>query len=54
MLVGSENEVERQLLQLEEAGATDFTASPLGSAEDHRRTCEFLRALVRDGRSAAV
>jgi F420-dependent oxidoreductase-like protein len=54
MLVGSESEVERQLLQLEEAGATDFTAAPLGSADDQRRTFEFLSALVRHGRGTPV
>jgi F420-dependent oxidoreductase-like protein len=54
MVVGNEPEVERQLARLEEAGATDFTASPLGSADDHRRTLQFLQATVADGRGAAV
>ena len=54
MLAGSESEVERQLQQLEDAGATDFTASPLGSAEERQRTLEFLQTLVPHGRAAAV
>ena len=58
MLVGSEAEVERQLQQLQDAGATDFTASPLGSAEERQRTLEFLLATsqsrVAHGRVTAV
>jgi F420-dependent oxidoreductase-like protein len=54
MLVGSETEVERQLARLEEAGATDFTAQSIGSADDHRRTFEFLSAQVAHGRSTPV
>jgi 5,10-methylenetetrahydromethanopterin reductase len=42
MIAGSEEEVDRQLHLLEEAGATDFTASPLGSSDERRRTVEFL------------
>jgi 5,10-methylenetetrahydromethanopterin reductase len=54
MLAGSESEVERQLARLEEAGATDFTASPMGSADDQRRTMQFLQTQVAHGRGAAV
>ena len=54
MLVGNEREVERQLARLEEAGGTDFTASPLGSADDQRRTVQFLQAMVAHGRSTPV
>lgn len=54
MVVGTENEVERQLAQIEAAGATDFTASPIGSSDDQRRTFDFLKALVAHDRSAAV
>lgn len=56
MVVGTEEEVERQLARIEEAGATDFTAMPMGSSDDQRRTFDFLRqrARVANGRSAAV
>lgn len=54
MVVGSESEVERQLAQLEDAGATDFTANPTGSADERQRTVEFLRSLVAHGRSTPV
>jgi 5,10-methylenetetrahydromethanopterin reductase len=56
LIAGTEEEVDRQLAQLAEAGATDFTAQPLGSADDQRRTLEFLReqSRVAHGRSAAV
>ena len=54
MLVGSESEVEAQLQRLEDGGATDFTASPLGSADDQRRTFEFLQALAAHGRRTPV
>lgn len=54
MLVGSESEVERQLQQLEDAGATDFTASPIGSSEERQRTLEFLRTAVAHGRGTPV
>jgi len=53
-VVGSESEVERQLADLEQAGATDFTASPFGSAEEQQRTLEFLRSRVAHARSAPV
>jgi|SRR5579864_4308714 len=61
MIVGSEEEVERQLTRLEEAGASDFTAMPVGSHDEQQRTLDFLRELVRqqrlrvpDGRSTTV
>jgi 5,10-methylenetetrahydromethanopterin reductase len=54
MLVGSESEVERQLAALEDAGATDFTATPVGSREDQARTFEFLQAQVAHVRSTPV
>jgi 5,10-methylenetetrahydromethanopterin reductase len=53
-VVGSESEVERQLVEVEQAGATDFTASPFGSAEEQQRTLQFLSSLVAHGRGAAV
>src|SRR5947207_7115978 len=40
MLVGSEAEVERQLGQLEAAGASDFIAQPMGTADEQQRTFE--------------
>ena len=54
MLAGSEDEVDRQLARLEEAGATEFTASPLGSSDDRRRTFEFLCARLADVRRTPV
>jgi 5,10-methylenetetrahydromethanopterin reductase len=54
MLVGSESEVERQLAALADAGATDFTATPVGSREDQARTFEFLQAQVAHVRSTPV
>lgn len=54
MIVGNESEVERQLARLEDVGATDFTASPLGSADDQRRTMQFLQSQVAHGRSTPV
>ena len=54
MLAGSEADVERQLAELEEAGATDFTAAPMGSREEQQRTFEFLGSLVAHGRSTPV
>jgi hypothetical protein len=53
-LVGSEPDVEQQLAELEQAGATDFTAGPFGSAEEQQRTLEFLRSMVAHGRGVAV
>ncbi len=54
MLVGTESEVERQLARLEEAGATDLTAAPMGSADDQQRTIQFLQTQVAHGRGATV
>jgi F420-dependent oxidoreductase-like protein len=54
MLVGTESEVERQLARLEEAGATDLTAAPMGSADDQQRTIQFLQTQVAHGRGAPV
>jgi alkanesulfonate monooxygenase SsuD/methylene tetrahydromethanopterin reductase-like flavin-dependent oxidoreductase (luciferase family) len=57
MVAGSEDEVTRQLTRLEEAGATDFTAMPVGSREEQQRTLDFLRQLsvrVADGRRTPV
>src|SRR5919202_1781062 len=51
---GDESEVERQLAELEQAGATDFTASPFGSADEQQRTLALLRAMVAHGRGAPV
>jgi len=53
-VVGSESDVEQQLAELEQAGATDFTASPFGSAEEQQRTLEFLRSMVAHGRGVPV
>jgi 5,10-methylenetetrahydromethanopterin reductase len=54
LLTGSESDVERQLAELEDAGATDFTAMPIGTREEHERTSEFLRSWVAHGRSTPV
>ena len=54
MVVGSESEVERQLARLEEAGATDFSASVMGSTAERQRTLEFLQARVPGGRQTQV
>jgi F420-dependent oxidoreductase-like protein len=53
-IVGSEAEVERQVADLEQAGASDFTATPFGSAEEQERTVEFLRSMVAHARSTPV
>jgi alkanesulfonate monooxygenase SsuD/methylene tetrahydromethanopterin reductase-like flavin-dependent oxidoreductase (luciferase family) len=53
-VVGSESEVERQLTDLERAGATEINAIVFGSAEEHQRTLEFLQARVAHDRSAPV
>ena len=50
MLAGSESDVERQLAELEDAGATDLLASPMGSREDQLRTLDFLRAVKAEAR----
>ncbi len=54
MLAGSEDEVDRQLCELEQAGATDFTASPMGSSDERRRTVAFLQTRVANERRTAV
>jgi len=54
MVVGSESEVERQLAELEEAGATDFAATLVGSSAERQRTFAFLRALAADVRGTPV
>ncbi|MBV9326170.1 MAG: TIGR03564 family F420-dependent LLM class oxidoreductase [Chloroflexi bacterium] len=54
LITGSEEEVDRQLERLEEAGATDFTASLLGSSDERRRTLAFLRARIANERSTPV
>jgi F420-dependent oxidoreductase-like protein len=54
MIAGPEEEVDRQLRQLEEAGATEFTATPMGSADDRQRTAAFLQARVAHERHAPV
>jgi F420-dependent oxidoreductase-like protein len=54
MLTGSEEEVDRQLRQLEEAGATDFSALPMGSSDERNRTVAFLQSRVADERRSAV
>lgn len=46
-IVGDEAAVARQLAALDEAGATDFAASPFGSADEVRRTMDVLGALAR-------
>jgi F420-dependent oxidoreductase-like protein len=54
MLAGSEEDIDRQLQALEQAGATDLTASPIGSSEEHRRTFEFLQTWVAHARGTPV
>jgi len=54
LIAGTEDEVDRQLAELEEAGATDFLGAPLGSREEHLRTLAFLRTKVADGRGTTV
>jgi F420-dependent oxidoreductase-like protein len=56
LVAGSEEDVDRQLDRLADAGATDFAATPIGSSEERRRTFEFLRerARVSHGRSTPV
>ena len=53
-IVGSEQNVERQLQHLEALGATDFEASVFGSPDEQQRTLAVLRAAVSHGRPAAV
>lgn len=54
LIAGPEEEVDRQLRQLEQAGATDFTASPLGSSDERRRTVAFLQARIGHERHTPV
>jgi F420-dependent oxidoreductase-like protein len=54
MIAGSDDEVERKLRELEQAGATDFTASPFGSSDDRRRTVAFLQARIANERNTPV
>jgi F420-dependent oxidoreductase-like protein len=53
-IVGSETEVERQLVALENAGATDLCASVFGSAEQKERGYTLLRSMVAHGRGTPV
>ena len=53
-LIGSESEIEDQLAAIERAGGTELTASVFGSAEEHLRTFEFLKAQVPHVRSTPV
>jgi len=53
-LIGSESEVEDQLAEFERAGGTELSASVFGSAEEHLRTFEFLKAQVAHVRSTPV
>jgi 5,10-methylenetetrahydromethanopterin reductase len=53
-LVGSESEVEEQLAAIQRAGGTELSASVFGSAEEHLRTFEFLKAQVAHVRSTPV
>ncbi len=54
MIAGSEDEVARKLRELEQAGATDFTASPFGSSDDRQRTVAFLKARIANERNTPV
>jgi F420-dependent oxidoreductase-like protein len=54
MLAGSEEAVERQLNELEQAGATEFNAVPIGSSDERSRTFEFLQSWVAHARGTAV
>lgn len=51
MLVGSESEVESQLARLQEAGATDFSASVMGSTAERQRTLELLQSRAAHART---
>jgi 5,10-methylenetetrahydromethanopterin reductase len=53
-VVGSESDVERQLDDLERAGATELNASVFGSAEEQQRTFEFLQMRVAHDRRTPV
>jgi F420-dependent oxidoreductase-like protein len=49
-LIGPESEIERQLVEIEQAGGTEFNASVFGSADEQRRTLEFLKSRVTNVR----
>jgi len=53
-VVGSESDVERQLVEIERAGGTELNASVFGSAEDQQRTFAFLQTQVAHVRSTPV
>ncbi|MEV0403044.1 TIGR03564 family F420-dependent LLM class oxidoreductase [Actinoallomurus sp. NPDC050550] len=46
VIVGTENQVERQIRRLEDAGVTDFFAAPFGGPEEQDRTIEVITALA--------
>jgi len=46
-IVGDEASVTSQIQRLADAGATEFLATPFGSAEDRARTFELLAAVAR-------
>jgi len=45
-LVGTEEEVAAQLVQLENAGATDFVAAVVGNREERARTLDLLQSMA--------
>lgn len=47
VIAGNENQVERQLRRLRDAGVTDFFAAPFGSPDEQDRTIEVIAALAR-------
>jgi F420-dependent oxidoreductase-like protein len=49
-LIGPEPEIERQLTEIEQAGGNEFNASIFGSADEQRRTLEFLKSRVTNVR----
>jgi 5,10-methylenetetrahydromethanopterin reductase len=53
-VIGSESNVEQQLIELESGGATELNASVIGSAEERQRTLESLQSQVAHVRSAAL
>jgi 5,10-methylenetetrahydromethanopterin reductase len=53
-IIGTEDEIEERLAEIEAAGATDFTANVFGSADDQQRTFALLRARVPHDRPATV
>jgi F420-dependent oxidoreductase-like protein len=48
-IVGDEDAVAHQLAALDDAGATDFAASPFGTPEEMSRTMALLGSLARAG-----